>query len=249
MFDSQNISKLGELELALYKYIVENLDKVAYMKIRELASEAHVSTTSILRFCKHMGCEGFSDFKVKLKLYIKEKKERTVNVSFDHPVIEEFMEGVLKRELNKDIEQAAQMIAGFNNVLFVGIGNSGFIAGYGARYLSSLGKFAMHISDPYFPLLGDRVSNSVTIALSISGKTDSILRLVNILKQKGSKIISITNKKGCPLSKLSDFNIAYYITQETYEDCELEYKDITSQIPAVYVVETLSKGVCKYIEK
>ena len=63
----------NELELSLYSYIMMNRKKVMYMRIRELADEAHVSTTTILRFCKKLKCEGFSEFKVRFKMYIEEE--------------------------------------------------------------------------------------------------------------------------------------------------------------------------------
>ena len=57
---------------SLYEYIMNNSKKVIYMRIRELAAEAHVSTTTILRFCKKLNCDGFSEFKLKFKMYIEE---------------------------------------------------------------------------------------------------------------------------------------------------------------------------------
>ena len=241
MFSAENIANLNELELDLYKYVIENMNKVMYMRIRELAQETHVSTTTILRFCRNMGCEGFSDFKVKLKMHAKENNSKILDNSIN--AIEEFMERSLNGDLDESILKAAQLIADYNNVIFIGIGNSGFIAGYGARYMSSLGKFAMHIDDPYFPLIGEMVSNSVTIALSVSGETDSSLRLVNLLKSKGSKIISITSRKSSTLSKLSDVNISYYISTENFLDNALEYRDVTSQVPTVYIIEALAREV------
>ena len=65
MFRYEVIQSLNNLELSLYEYIMKNSKKVIYMRIRELAEEAHVSTTTILRFCKKLNCEGFSEFKVK----------------------------------------------------------------------------------------------------------------------------------------------------------------------------------------
>ncbi len=44
------------------------------MKIRELAEEVHVSTTTILRFCKKVGCEGYSEFRLKLKQEVSSKE-------------------------------------------------------------------------------------------------------------------------------------------------------------------------------
>lgn len=69
MFTHEMIASFNELETSLYNYISQNSEKVVYMRIRELANETHVSTASILRFCKKINCEGFSEFKVKLKMY------------------------------------------------------------------------------------------------------------------------------------------------------------------------------------
>ena len=72
MFSYEVIQSLNSLELTLYEYIMTNSKKVIYMRIRELADEAHVSTTTIFRFCKKLNCEGFSEFKLKFKMYIEE---------------------------------------------------------------------------------------------------------------------------------------------------------------------------------
>ena len=67
MFTAQELKSLNELEMLVYQYVTEHRSAVPYMRIRELATEAHVSTTTVLHFCKKMGCEGFSQFKWKLK--------------------------------------------------------------------------------------------------------------------------------------------------------------------------------------
>lgn len=66
---------LTSLDLTLYKYISEHSEAVTKMKIRELAEATHTSTTSILRFCKQFECTGFSEFRIKLQLYLKEQKQ------------------------------------------------------------------------------------------------------------------------------------------------------------------------------
>ena len=57
MFSEEMICSLNDLELEVYKYVVRNADKVCYMRIREFADAAHVSTSTILRFCKKAGCD------------------------------------------------------------------------------------------------------------------------------------------------------------------------------------------------
>ena len=60
LFTPQQIKNLNELELLVYQYIIEHPNTVPFMRIRELAAEAHVSTTTVLHFCKKVGCDGYA---------------------------------------------------------------------------------------------------------------------------------------------------------------------------------------------
>src|SRR3954465_1408177 len=210
MFSSDIIASFNELETSLYNYIMQNSDKVAYMRIRELADETHVSTATILRFCRKLNCEGFSEFKVKLKMHFEEN-EKTVIKNSQHSLVE-FFERTLKGDLEEKIKTAAELVDMADNVIFIGIGSSGILAEYGARYFSSLGKFSMYIKDPHFPIHSKLMVNSVTIALSVSGENNFTVTHLNQLKQEGSKIVSITNNKLSTIAKISDINIPYYVT-------------------------------------
>lgn len=70
MFTIQNIQDLNDLEMSVYQYVMQHQDAIPYMRIRELASNAHVSTTTILRFCKKLGCDGYLEFKLKMKEHL-----------------------------------------------------------------------------------------------------------------------------------------------------------------------------------
>ncbi|MFB8733584.1 hypothetical protein ACEQPO_05375 [Bacillus sp. SL00103] len=37
-----------------------------------------MSTSSVLRFCRKVNCEGFSEFKVKLKMYLESERTPTL---------------------------------------------------------------------------------------------------------------------------------------------------------------------------
>lgn len=238
MFSNDMIASFNELETSLYNYISQNSEKVAYMRIRELADETHVSTATILRFCKKVDCEGFSEFKVKLKMQLKENKKTVINPP-EHSVAE-FFERSLNDDLEEKMKKAAKLIADTDNVIFIGIGSSGILAEYGARYFSSLGKFSMYIKDPHFPIHSKMQNNSVTIALSVSGENNFTVTHLNQLKQEGSHIISITNTKFSTVAKISDLNIPYYITEEFHEKA-----NITSQVPVVYILESIAREIYK----
>ncbi|MBB2482991.1 MurR/RpiR family transcriptional regulator [Bacillus sp. APMAM] len=240
MFSSEVISSFNELETSIYRYICQNSDKVAYMRIRELADETHVSTATILRFCKKINCEGFSEFKIKLKMHLGENKKQIIK-SAQHSLVE-FFERTLKGDINEKIKDAAIQVAKADNVIFIGIGSSGILAEYGARYFSSLGKFSMYIKDPLFPIQSKLMFNSVTIALSVSGENSFTVTHLNQLKQKGSKIISITNNKLSTIAKISDINIPYFVTEEFNEEA-----NITTQVPVVYILESMGREILELL--
>ena len=125
MFNYEVIQSLNELELSLYSYIMMNRKKVMYMRIRELADEAHVSTTTILRFCKKLKCEGFSEFKVRFKMYIEE--ENIKKVSDDASEIINFLKGIDNSDLDYKLDRLCNMVKNANTIIFVGIGSSGIL--------------------------------------------------------------------------------------------------------------------------
>ncbi|MGX6443753.1 MurR/RpiR family transcriptional regulator [Neobacillus sp. K501] len=238
MFSGEVIASFNELETSLYDYICKNSEKVIYMRIRDLADETHVSTSTILRFCRKLNCEGFSEFKVKLKLYLDENAESKIKSS--QYALTEFVERTLKGNLEAVIREAASLIVKSDNLIFIGTGSSGILAEYGARYFSSLGKFSMYVKDPYIPIHANYLHNSTTIALSVTGENQFTISHLNQLKQKGSNIISITNNKHCTIARMADMNISYYVTEEWYKK-----SNITTQIPVVYILEETAREVQK----
>ena len=236
MFSYENINSLNDLELSLYNYIIKIKDRVVNMTIRELASEAHVSTTTVLRLCKKLGCNGFSEFKVKFKLSIEETKLSMVSDETSELI--NFLQCIENSKLDEKVEELSERLKESEKIIFIGNGTSGILSQYAARFLSSLGKFAVYMDDPYFPMNSKYYENSFVIALSVSGETRIIIEFINKLRSEGCKIASITNKEDCTIAKMSDINLAYYI-----KESRLGNNNITSQLPVMYIIERIGKKV------
>ena len=127
------------------------------------------------------------------------------------------------------------------------IGTSGLVAAYASRQFSILGQSTFHIQVPYYPfhLISRQYTNTVAIVCSVSGETEIMLRKVGDLKSLGSKIISITNSSTNSLARQSDINLAYHLTPE-YVDEEV---NVTSQLPAVFLIETLARRNYNYMQQ
>lgn len=240
---------LSSFDLEIYKYISENLEKVIYMRIRDLADATHTSTASILRFTKKFGCSGFSEFKVKLRLYAEEKAIEEVD-DVDEMSYIDFLTRAMQPSYKQKIARAVELLENKELVVFLGSGSSEIIAQYGSLYFSNLFTLALRIEDPSnYPIefLSQKFSEQICIiALSVSGETQEVINYLKHLNTSHCKVISITNSENSTIAKFSDLNIPYYINRETIKK-DREHPDktleLTSQLPAVYTIEAMAKAV------
>ncbi len=238
MFSYEILQSYNDLEMMVYNYVLKHKEEVKYMTIRELAEAVPVSTSTIIRFCKKTGCEGYSEFKVQFKLFLKEEKENKRKLTMDNgkDEIMYFLHTVTSTEYEESIIEVTQMIQEADQLIFVGIGTSGILGKYGARYFSNLGKFSQHIEDPYYPIAKD-MESTVVVALSESGETEQTLKLAERFKRHNCRIVSITNGSSSTLAKMSDYNLSYFVSERFIED---EY-NITTQVPVLYLLETIGR--------
>lgn len=238
MFEYEVLQSYNDLEMMVYNYVTQNKDMVKFMTIRELAEAVHVSTSTIVRFCKKTGCDGYSEFKVQFKLYLKEEKEKRIKQTKDNCIDEimYFLHTVTSNQYEESINEVTQVIREAKQLIFIGIGTSGILGKYGARYFSNLGKYSQYIEDPYYPIGAD-MESTVVIALSESGETQQTLKLAERFKRHSCKLLSITNGSFCTLAKMSDYHLAYYVARHMVHD---EY-NITTQVPVLYLLETIGR--------
>ena len=74
-FAYSQVENLNEAEMCVYNYVLKNLKHILNLSVRELADEAHVSTATVMRFCKKMGYSGFSELKYKIKEFYEQQDQ------------------------------------------------------------------------------------------------------------------------------------------------------------------------------
>ncbi|MGD9425826.1 MurR/RpiR family transcriptional regulator [Pantoea sp. NSTU24] len=238
MLSHRDLARLNDLEMQVYQFIIKHRESVSYMTIRELAEQTGVSTTTVLRFCRKMGCEGWSEFRIRLRL--NEQSPPLLNTAGVSDMLS-FFKSINNPEFEDLIAQVAQKINQAEQVFFIGVGTSGSLAKYGARFFSNLGKFSHAIDDPYYPVTPDLYDNAVAIVLSVSGETEEILRIASQFSLNKCKIVAITNTESCSLAKLADFSLCYHVPIiRTADHC-----DITTQVPVTYIIEAIGRQLGK----
>src|SRR2546427_918499 len=101
-------------------------------------------------------------------------------------------------------------------VVVTGMGKSGIIGQKISATLSSTGtpSFFLHPAEALHGDLGSLVPNGVVLALSYSGETEELLRLLDTIKRLAVPLISMRGKKRSTLAQASDVVIDVGIREE-----------------------------------
>ena len=112
-------------------------------------------------------------------------------------------------------------------VIITGMGKSGLVGRKIAATLASTGSpsFYLHPGEAFHGDLGMISSEDVVLALSHSGETDEVLKIVPFIHSNGNVLISITSNPNSTLAKNSDL---YLNTGVKEEACALRLAPTTS---------------------
>ena len=215
MFSNEEIQSLNALEMSVYNYVAKNREKVVYMKIRELAAQAHVSTTTRAAYVQKVWLRRL--YRVQSAPQQEMLRDKRDVADLDISALQDFLARLAAPATQAQIDGGGRGAAGDGAHPVHRGGQQQHPARYGARYLCNVGYFATAIDDPFTPLSGvvntrARFDNVAVVALSVSGETEQTITMTQALKERGCTIVSITNSASCTLARLSDYNLNYYMT-------------------------------------
>jgi arabinose-5-phosphate isomerase len=124
-------------------------------------------------------------------------------------------------------------------VIVTGIGKSGIICQKIAATLASTGTPAhfLHPAEAIHGDLGVLQSEDVLIALSYSGETEELLRLLETVKRLGAKLITITGECRSTLAQASDVTLDCRVSKEA---CPLNLVPTASTTAALALGDALA---------
>lgn len=237
-----------DTEKKIGDYIVRNPKKVVDMTVGELAKECGVSEASVSRFCKRIELKGFHHLKISLARELVDAKddgEISGHISVDD--MEGSLRGILSNKMEElrqtvammDSEELKKILDVINNadtVLMAAVGNTIPVAMDGAYKLNQIGIRAM--STPIWETeLGysyNLTDKDVVVAISNSGESTGVIRILEAAKSRGAVTISITNNARSSVAELS----TYHITTATREKLFLDGYCF-SRVSATMVIEII----------
>jgi RpiR family transcriptional regulator, carbohydrate utilization regulator len=246
-----SLPSLSPAEQRVGKLVLKDARLFATLPVRELAELAHVSKPTVVRFCRSMGYDGLSDFKLKLAGTVSE------GVPFIHrsvdaddkvgdvlvKVIDNSVAAFLRYRndassaaLLKAADALTQAYRGQHRIEFYGVGNSGIVAQDAQHKFFRLGVHAIAYSDGHLQVMSAALlkPGDVVVVISNSGRTRDLMDAADIARQHGATTIVIT-ASGSPLARSGHILLAAD-HPEGYD----RYSPMTSRLLHLLIVDVLA---------
>ncbi|HET6265884.1 MAG TPA: KpsF/GutQ family sugar-phosphate isomerase [Usitatibacter sp.] len=133
----------------------------------------------------------------------------------------------------------ALMLATRGRVVVTGMGKSGHVGNKIASTLASTGTpaFFMHPAEASHGDLGMITADDVVIAISYSGESEEIGRILPLIKRRGAKVIAITGRAGSTLAREADVHLDARVEKEA---CPLELAPTASTTATLALGDALA---------
>ncbi|MCJ7995401.1 MurR/RpiR family transcriptional regulator [Rhizobium cremeum] len=217
---SDEDGRLSGLETRLAQFALENVDFVVNSSIIELAERAGVSPPTVTRFCRRLGCQGYSDFKVQLAKmayvglrYLKPEAPTATAEEVASDIVSKAQNALFEvhRQLDlRAIEKAAQMLRGAEFIqAFGSSGNSAMIVNELHNRLFRLGCRINSSNDHGMNLMISAAAQPGTVVFgsSFTGRDMGLVHCLELLRQHAIPTIVMT-QGGSPVANAADLVIA-----------------------------------------
>lgn len=226
-------------ERLIADYILMENSRMQNINITVLASRIGVSSGTITRFCKKIGCATFADLKIQLSSAIKPPKAYKENDPLNQ--VYSFYKQVIERTNNmmdrSALERIINEILGARFVYIYGLGNSGLTANEFMLRLIRMGFQGQSISDSHLMLINSSIvsKKDLVIAFSVSGETMEVVNSAAIARKNKCRVLCITSFIDSSLAQNADY--CFVVPNSALIDKD---RFFNNQFPFIYVIDLLT---------
>jgi DNA-binding MurR/RpiR family transcriptional regulator len=214
---------LGQLpasERKIAQFILENPQSILNSTVNDIGVQAKTSGAAVIRLCKSLGLNGFQDLKVRIAGDLVKPAEQGYR---DIEPGESYFSIVQKTTSNsiqsirdsaeiinyEELERAVQTLLSAQNVHFFGIGASNIIAKDAQQKFLRIQKNATAFTDTHLvaTLIANAKEEDVVFAISHSGETAEVIKVISLAKERGVKTISLTKYGQSTVASIADIKL------------------------------------------
>ena len=219
-----SLPSLAPAEQRVARLVLSDPRAFANLPITELAVRSHVSKPTVVRFCRSVGYDGLSDFKLKLAGSVSEGVpfiHRSVDVDDKTAdvvvkVIDNTVAAFLKYRndassfaIQKATDALQATYTASKRIEFFGVGNSGIVAQDAQHKFFRLGVTSIAYSDGHMQVMSATLlgPGDCVVVISNSGRTRDLMDACDIARKNGATTIVIT-ASGSPLAAAGQIHLA-----------------------------------------
>ncbi len=249
----RGVSCLSPAERRVADHVLAHPRAALNDPIAQIARAANVSQPTVIRFCRSLGCEGLSDFKLRLASGLTGAMPVThVQVTGDDSSLELGAKVLgntasailqLRDNLNRDmIDRAITLIDRAQRIEIHAVGHYGVVA-HDAQYkFLRFGITCNAYTEPRLQLLAASAlkQHDLVIVISQSGHVAELDAVAATAKERGAAVIAITASQS-PLARKADVALIVDHTEDVATQMPM-----VSRILHLLVIDVLAVGVAMH---
>ena len=246
------LPSLTRSEQKVAESVLTNTDDLMYYSVTELADFAGVGETTVMRFCRKIGFNGYQDFKLSLaqNVGVRRTDGQDEDEDEDHgdfvKMIYETNVNILKSSMSllakENLMQAIEWIDEARHVQFFGVGASGITALDAKNRLLRIGRRSEAVVDSHIQAMMavSMSEGDVAFGISVSGSTIDTNNMLMKAKENGAKVIAITNYAKSPITAIADI-----VLLTAGKEMPLEGGSIGAKISQLFIIDLICEGLAR----
>lgn len=219
MFSNKLKMKLKDLtynENLIANYIMSNRQSASSMTSYDIAKNARVAQTAVIRFAKKLGYSSFKELQIDL-LYddfsdgnsgeVNPDEDSVVTIDKVKSAYQSTTEEMLCLNRVENLDEVADIIYNSNKILCFGAETSITMAKLLSDHLVEMGKesYASNNAFDSVSIIHNMNENDVLFMVSASGETIQSVKVANVAKRNNIKIILLTGPHDSSLKRIADY--------------------------------------------
>jgi len=215
---------MSKAQKRIAEYILDNIDKAAFMTAVRLARFAEVSESTVVRFAMELGYDGYPEMRRALQDSMRGKltSVQRIKVAKDRLGSKDILTQVLSSDIEQirqtmeetdssDFAKAVDVIVEAKNIYILGLRSSSFLAKFMGFYFDLLFSNSRVISESpdseVFEQIVRLSEGDLLIAISFPRYSRRTIKTMQYARSIGAKIIAITDGVASPLTELADISL------------------------------------------
>ena len=246
----QEYERFTRSERKIADYVLEHQEETQYVSITDLSAQCGVAVSTVSLFCRKLKLAGFNDFKLELA-----RAALPARAAFSEPgseitegdsaaavmgkvlsAVQDTLNNAYHMLSEQEIIRAADLLRRAGQVVCLGQGNHSVVAlAAWAQFSTTSPKFKT-IQDSHMQtvVLSTLAEGDAVLYFSYSGATHELLEAVEVIRNRGRKLILVTRYPNSPASAYADAVLLCGPNEQPFQ-----FGSTSALIAQLYVVEAL----------